>query len=51
MCLPITPEEMEENAKNPDYCVICCCNRDDILVEDHVCEECQEDTYAQTERT
>ncbi len=36
---------MEECSKNPNFCVVCLCNRDDVKVEEHVCEECQQGVY------
>ena len=39
-----TKEEMNEDAKNPNFCVCCLSNRTDVKVTDHVCEECAKPT-------
>ena len=40
MCQYFSSEEFEECFKDPKFCAVCLCNRYDVKVDDHVCEEC-----------
>lgn len=51
MCYNLSKEEMDELIKNPGFCIVCFCNRDDIRVDkDHVCEECRKGTNGSPRR-
>jgi len=41
MCQYFSREEMEECCEDPNFCVVCLCNRYDANVDDHICEDCR----------
>ncbi len=41
MCQYFSTDEMKESCKGPNFCAVCQCNRNDVKVEGHICEQCQ----------
>ena len=50
MCQNMSTEELKESCRDPNFCVACLANRTDVKMDDHLCEECQNDENVRPRR-
>jgi len=50
MCREMSTEELKERCKDATFCVVCLARRSHVKVDEHLCEDCQNDETVRPRR-